>query len=118
MRKQFLALLMLGFCTHLDAQSSRPAADLVPNGKGWGIEGKVVKGTETSAKKAVTTNGISYHGGPVMRASYVNVYFIWYGDWTNGPKASDSRTTVNLLNILFGPTRGIGGSSYFKINTT
>ena len=34
------------------------------------------------------------------------------------PRLSDSRTTVNLLNILFGPTRGLGGSSYFKINTT
>jgi hypothetical protein len=46
------------------------------------------------------------------------VYFIWYGNWTNGPAVSDSRSTVNLLNILFGPTRGIGASGYFKINTT
>jgi hypothetical protein len=118
MRKVFLALMMLGFCIHLDAQSSRPAVDLVPNGKGWGVERKASNGAGVTAKKAVATNGISYHGGPVMRANSVNVYFIWYGDWTNGPKASDSRTTVNLLSILFGPTRGIGGSSYFKINTT
>jgi hypothetical protein len=53
-----------------------------------------------------------------MGASSVNVYFIWYGNWTNGPKASDRQITVNLLDTLFGATRGIGRSSCFKINTT
>jgi len=53
-----------------------------------------------------------------MHANPVNVYFIWYGIWTNGPRPSDSQTTVNLMDALFEPTRGIAGSSYFKINTT
>jgi hypothetical protein len=44
--------------------------------------------------------------------------YMWYGNWTNGPKTSDSQTTVNLMDALFRPTRGIAGSSYFKINTT
>ncbi|HWY59096.1 MAG TPA: hypothetical protein VNZ03_31825 [Terriglobales bacterium] len=119
MRKGLAILVvMLVGLAHAGAQIAKDAVDLVPNGKGWGVEGKVPKGTEAVAKKAVATNGISYHGGPVMRANVVNVYFIWYGNWTNGPKASDSRTTVNLMDILFGPTRGIGGSSYFKINST
>jgi hypothetical protein len=119
MRKGWVTLVVtLGCWVCLHAQTTRDVVDLAPNGKGWGVERKVSNGTEAEAKKAVASNGISYHGGPVMRANTVNVYFIWYGNWTNGPKPSDSRTTVNLLNILFGPTRGIGGSSYFKINTT
>jgi hypothetical protein len=118
MRKGWATLLViLGCCTYLNAQTTRDAVDLAPNGKGWGIERKASDETGSEAKKAVTTNGITYHGGPVMRANVINVYFIWYGNWTNGPKPSDSRTTVNLLNILFGPTRGMGGSSFFKINT-
>jgi len=119
MRKEWIILIAtLGCLGYLHAQTARDAVDLAPNGKGWGVERKDSNGAKAEAKKAVTTNGISYHGGPVMRANMVNVYFIWYGNWTNGPKPSDSRTTVNLLNILFGPTRGMGGSSYFKINTT
>jgi hypothetical protein len=55
----------------------------------------------------ITSNGISYHGGGVMNTG-VNAYVIWYGDWS-----TDTATTIlpALLN-------GIGGSSYFKINTT
>jgi hypothetical protein len=100
----------------LHAQTMKQAIHLAPNGKGWGIE--AVDRSGTASPKSSTANGISYHGGRVMRASPVHVYFIWYGNWTNGPQPSDSQTTVNLLNILFAPTRGIGGSSYFKINTT
>lgn len=119
MRKGFVTLVvMLGCLASLNAQTAIDATHLVPNGKGWGVERKVSKGAGTAGNRPATTNGITYHGGPVMRANSVNVYFIWYGNWTSGPAASDTRTTVNLLNILFGPTRGIGGSGYFKINTT
>src|ERR1700732_3342806 len=119
MRKGLAILVAtFGWLTCVNAQIAKDAVDLVPSGKGWGVQGKVSKGAKAVAKKAVATNGISYPVGPVMRASSVNVYYIWYGNWTNGPKPSDSATTVNLLNILFGKTRGIGGSSYFKINTT
>jgi hypothetical protein len=51
-----------------------------------------------------------------MHANPANLYFIGYGNWTNGAKPSDSQATVNLMDALFGPARGIGGSSYFKIN--
>jgi hypothetical protein len=119
MRTGFATLVViLGCMTHGSAQIAKDAIHLAPNGKGWGIETKVSEAAGSSSNKPLATNGISYHGGPVMRASTVNVYFIWYGNWTNGARPSDSQTTVNLMNALFGATRGIGGSSYFKINTT
>ena len=55
-----------------------------------------------------TNNGISYHNGPVM-TNTINVYTIWYGDWSG---AAARQTVIN--NFL----QGVGGSSYFNINTT
>jgi Phosphate-induced protein 1 conserved region len=119
MRKGWATLvLMAGSAATLSGQISKEAIHLTPNGKGWGVETEAPREGETFGSKPATTNGISYHGGAVMRASTVNVYFIWYGNWTNGARPSDSQTTVNLMNALFGTIRGIGGSSYFKINTT
>jgi hypothetical protein len=119
MRKGWVTLfVMFGCLAYGAAQIAKDAIHLAPNGKGWGVELEVPKEAETSANRPVATNGISYHGGPVMRANPVNVYFIWYGNWTNGASHSDRQSTVNLMDTLFGPTRGIGGSSYFKINAT
>jgi hypothetical protein len=119
MQKGFVILVvMFGCWAHGNAQTARDAIHLAPNGKGWGIERKASIEAGTAAGKPVSTNGISYHGGGVMRGHMVNVYFIWYGNWTNGPKPSDSENTVNLMNALFGATRGIGSSGYFKIDTT
>jgi hypothetical protein len=119
MRKGWVTLLvMFGCLTYPSAQLAKDAIHLAPNGKGWGVESEVPKEAGTSGSNPAASNGISYHGGPVMRSNSVNVYFIWYGNWTNGPKPSDRQVTVNLLDTLFGVTRGIGGSSYFKINTT
>lgn len=53
------------------------------------------------------SNGISYHGGPVMLGT-TNVYYIWYGNW-----GGNSATTI-LTNLA----QHIGGSTYFNINTT
>ena len=98
------------FISDARAESVRGASHLVPTGKGWGLE-------QSNSPFAVTTgNGISYHGGPVMPGA-VDVYFIWYGNWTNGSRASDSQTTVGLLDALF-TTGGIGGSGYELINST
>jgi len=52
-------------------------------------------------------NGISYHGGPVITGT-TNVYYIWYGNWSGNSASS----------ILTNLAQGIGGSSYFNINTT
>ena len=62
---------------------------------------------EATAARAAGTNGISYHGGPVMTGTNTT-YVIWYGNWSG-----NSATTI--LTDLF---KTIGGSSYFNINTT
>jgi len=53
------------------------------------------------------TNGINYHGGPLL-LNTVNVYYVWYGNW-----AGNTATT-----ILTDLASNIGSSSYFNINTT
>src|SRR5579859_2806667 len=64
-------------------------------------------------------NGIDYHGGLVMTPTsgdgIVNLYFIWYGNWTNGAKASDSQFTRDLMSALFSST-GLNNSAYEKVN--
>jgi hypothetical protein len=52
------------------------------------------------------TNGIGYHGGPVMPGT-INAYYIWYGDWN----VSDQDVLIDLM-------KNIGGSRYYAINTT
>ena len=118
MHRAFLSLLLVFACfTCVSAQTTRDAKHMVPTGKGWGVQSANAPGNQ--APRSVTQgNGINYHGGPVMKGNPVNVYFIWYGNWTNGPRASDSQVTVGLLDALFGSSGGIGGSGYEKINTT
>jgi hypothetical protein len=53
------------------------------------------------------TNGISYHGGAIMTGTN-HIYYIWYGNW-------GTNTAKTILTDL---AKGIGGSSYFNINTT
>ncbi|MDP9112798.1 MAG: EXORDIUM family protein, partial [Acidobacteriota bacterium] len=52
--------------------------------------------------------GINYNGGPVMNGA-VNIYFIWYGDWTQD---------ANANGILTYWAQHIGGSPYMGVNTT
>jgi Phosphate-induced protein 1 conserved region len=55
-------------------------------------------------------NGIQYHGGPVINnAQGVNVYLIWYGNWSGDPLAQ---------SIVTDFVSNLGGSPYFNINTT
>lgn len=54
------------------------------------------------------SNGIDYHGGPVMNSGQINMYYIWYGNWSG-----NSATT-----ILTDFANNIGGSPYFNINST
>ena len=117
MQRVFLSILMVLACfTYVSAQTTRDAKHMVPTGKGWGVESATAPGNQ--APRSVTQgNGINYHGGPVMKGT-VNAYFIWYGNWTNGPRSSDSQVTVGLLDALFGSSGGIGGSGYEKINST
>lgn len=118
MRKVLLSILLtLAVISYVSAQTIRNNNHMVPTGKGWPISAPDAPG-EINPDTVHTGNGINYHGGPVMNGNPVNVYFIWYGNWTNGSHASDSQTTVNLLSTLFAASGGIGGSGYFKINTT
>jgi len=57
--------------------------------------------------KPGSTNGISFHGGPVMTAT-TNVYYIWYGNWVGN----------SAITILTDLANAIGGSAYFNINTS
>jgi hypothetical protein len=77
--------------------------DALTIGSGGG-SGGTTKKTERSRGGS---NGISYHGGPVMLGT-VGIYFIWYGNW-NG----DTSTTI-LPSLI----PALSGSSYEHINTT
>ncbi|MDB6163894.1 MAG: hypothetical protein JWL98_1326 [Xanthomonadaceae bacterium] len=84
--------------------------DLKPTGKGYGVVDLLEQSKSTghaSSGKAASTNGIIYHGGPVMLGT-TNVYYIWYGNWAGN-------TATSILPTL---ASGMGGSPYFNINTT
>jgi hypothetical protein len=66
---------------------------------------KLVK--DASPFAGSSSNGIRYHGGPVMLGT-THIYYIWYGNW-NGDTAD---------SILTNLAQSIGGSQYFNINTT
>jgi hypothetical protein len=79
--------------------------DLVPTGKGWGE--RAADGHAHKRSKASTSNGIFYHGGPLI-TNGADVYLIWYGNWS-----ADTATA-----ILTDLAQGIGGSPYYQINAT
>ena len=79
--------------------------DVQPTGRGIGTMNRFQKGE--AGKPGGGSNGILYHGGPVMLGS-VKVYYIWYGNWgTNTAPA-----------ILTDFAQNIGGSPYYNINTS
>ncbi len=83
--------------------------ELVPSGKGYGQRPDDWQpgGAGAGGKAAAGSNGINYHGGPVILGT-TNVYYIWYGNW-------GSNTAKSILEDL---AHSIGGSPYFNINTT
>ena len=92
------------------AQSIRPDAqvqgeDWRPTGKGWGDPNHPTR--EVKTQRAKTSNGINYHGGPLILGT-TDVYYIWYGNWAGN-------TATTILPSFAG---SIGGSPYFNINTT
>jgi len=119
LRIVFVILFILLAVNFMAAQrvreDSQNAAHPAPDGKG-GNSGHLLHEARAHAKP--NNNGIFYHGGPVLRSAVVPIYVIWYGNWTNGPKPSDSQTTVNLIDSLLAGTGGIGGSPYENINST
>lgn len=84
------------------------AVDMVPTGKGWGVVPTAKQVKKFARRGGGGSNGINYHGGPVMNSGTTNVYYIWYGDWSN-----NTATTI-LTNFA----SSVGGSPYFNINTS
>jgi len=87
-----------------------PNSDTHPDGRGNRNRETPPRNPKGESGGAVVTgNGISYHGGPVMHGP-VNVYYIWYGEWSSlDPKAA---------GILTNWGNSISGSPYENINTT
>jgi len=86
------------------------SGELKPSGKGIGTidhPSQAPSGDLHSNRPGGGSNGISYHGGPVILGT-TNVYYIWYGAWGND-------TAIPILENL---ASKIGGSPYFNINTT
>jgi hypothetical protein len=97
---------------YAQADNSEANRDLAPSGKGIGTiyhPGKPGDhpGPAKPASPNQSSNGIFYHGGPLMLGT-TKVYYIWYGDWSGN-------TATTILPDL---ARSIGGSPYFNINTT
>ena len=111
-----VSCLAAAIATGAWAGAVRPPAagdDLVPTGKGWGerpapgTDNASATGQARAARPQKTSNGIGYHGGPVMLGT-THMYYIWYGNWSGN----------TALSILPDLANGIGGSPYFNINTT
>ena len=89
-------------------QSNGDNVDFAPTGKGWGEPPVSGKGsTKAALPRSSGSNGITYHGGPIMLGT-THAYYIWYGNW-----AGNTATTI-LTNFA----SAIGGSPYYNINTT
>lgn len=73
------------------------------------VRGRTTEGVPAAARTSTgkTSNGISYHGGPVMNNG-VNAYVIWYGNWAGN-------TATSIIPDLL---TGLNGSRYNNINTT
>lgn len=92
-----------------DELNGGSSQDTRPDGRGNRTHQTPARnGAGASGNAVVTGNGINYHGGPVMHGP-VNVYFIWYGDWTKDSSANQ---------ILTDWAHNIGSSPYENINTT
>jgi len=132
LRKVALFAVVICFTAAAYAQSVQGASNMVPTGKGYGEASSNAPAPEIERGNGQPqgqgnghgpggggggSNGISYHGGPVMTNGTVNIYYIWYGNWSNGANPSDSAGTQTLLNALMGNS-GLNGSGYERINTT
>jgi hypothetical protein len=110
-RKIALAVAVTSFA--LSAHAAKVLApdqdeELVPTGKGWGE--RAAPGHAGSKAGPVGSNGIFYHGGPLILGT-VNAYYIWYGNWNLDPNPKAQSILTDLAS-------SIGGSPYFNINTT
>src|ERR1051325_5779626 len=74
---------------------TNPDGDSVPDGK-HGNSGQTAAPVRGPIGETVVTgNGISYHGGPVLKGNPVPIYLIFYGNW-NGT-GSNTQASVSLI---------------------
>ncbi len=114
-RAWFITITALGLVLEPQASARETAPrqvlkHITAKNAGGGVNSGDV-GTElapASRTAKARTNGISYHGGPVILGT-TNAYVIWYGNWPG------TSTTPAILTDMLG---SIGGSPYFNINTT
>ena len=111
----FGVAVLLSAASFVSAQVARDV-EMVPTGKGYGVAVDRSNNNNGQAHGNAKPgggggnqcpNGICYHGGPVMPGT-VNVYYIWYGNWSGN-------TATTLLPTL---VSDLSGSSYENINTT
>jgi hypothetical protein len=107
----FSALVLAATAAMAGTVRPSEGAQMVPTGKGFAVQAEddAVVQLDAVQAAAAAAGQIIYHGGPVMtNANGVNVYVVWYGNWSG-----NTGTTIvpDFLNNL-------GGSPYFAINTT
>jgi hypothetical protein len=116
-RIQVFGLMALGFTgVFLGLQAAQgPDRDIQPSGRGIGTlqhppmpeQANGNPGAKAGGAAKPSTNGITYHGGPIMTLP-VNMYYIWYGNWSGNTATS----------ILADFATNIGSSAYYRINST
>jgi len=74
----------------------------------------LVHSNPSTSISQVREAGINYHGGKIITGT-VNIYIIWYGDWS-GDKGTESNTNTQTIIIDF--LSNIGGSDYWNILST
>src|SRR6185312_9409858 len=90
-----------------------PGGDQVPNGK-HSTSGQTAAPVQDPTGQAVVTgNGISYHGGPVLKSNPVPIYLIFYGNWNS--TGSNTQASVSLIEHFVST---LGNTPYEKIATT
>ena len=90
-----------------------PGGDNMPNGK-HGQSGQTAAPVQGPIGQAVVTgNGISYHGGPVLKSNPVPIYLIFYGNWNS--TGSNTQASVSLIEHFVST---LGNTPYEHIATT
>lgn len=90
------------------SQENETEHDWAPNGRGVGTRHHPGPQSDRAGRARIKGgNGIFYHGGPII-LNGTNVHYIWYGNWSGN----------SAIWILENLANSIGGSPYFKINTT
>lgn len=69
-------------------------------------------GAPTVGGTGIVTPAIKYGGGALINTP--TMYYIWYGNWAQG-NGSDTAAGQQILRDF---ANSVGGSNYFKINTT